>query len=141
VLKYYPAVKIIQPELRDVIVNTVQALLSAGRTEVKTYGVDGHPKSWSWSGSERSVGSMTRPTSLGGSKASQDQGFAQHGFNFNSTITWIVEASPAMTLSDAAAPLQLPRLVDPTANDTTVLNCIDKFRNKIYSFPVSRFIA
>jgi ribose transport system substrate-binding protein len=79
VLKYYPAVKIIQPELRDVIPNTVQdavaqvtavltkypdkgsikaiwsawdipqlcatqALISAGRTEVKTYGVDGTPE-------------------------------------------------------------------------------------------------
>jgi ribose transport system substrate-binding protein len=79
VLKYYPNVKIIQPELRDVIPNTVQdavtqvtavlakypekgsikaiwsawdipqlgatqALVAAGRTEVKTYGVDGTPE-------------------------------------------------------------------------------------------------
>jgi ribose transport system substrate-binding protein len=79
VLKCYPDVKIIQPELRDVIPNTVQdavtqvtailakypeqgsikaiwsawdipqlgatqALVSAGRTEVKTYGVDGAPE-------------------------------------------------------------------------------------------------
>jgi ribose transport system substrate-binding protein len=78
VLKYYPDVKIISPELRDVIPNTVQdayaqitailnkypdkgsinaiwsawdvpqvgatqALVAAGRTEVKTYGVDGSP--------------------------------------------------------------------------------------------------
>ena len=79
VLKYYPKVKIVDPELRDVIPNTVQdavsqvtavlakypekgsikaiwsawdipqlgatqALVSAGRTEVKTYGVDGTPE-------------------------------------------------------------------------------------------------
>ncbi len=78
VLKYFPEVKIIQPELRDVIPNTVQsayrdvsdmltkypdkgsisaiwacwdvpqvgatqAIESAGRTEVKTYGIDGSP--------------------------------------------------------------------------------------------------
>lgn len=79
VLKYYPKVKILEPELRDVIPNTVQdavtqitallnkypekgsikaiwaawdvpqlgatqALTAAGRTEVKTYGVDGSPE-------------------------------------------------------------------------------------------------
>ena len=79
VLEYYPEVKIIQPELRDVIPNTVQdaygqitallskypdkgsiaavwsawdipqlgatqALTAAGRTEVRTYGVDGTPE-------------------------------------------------------------------------------------------------
>ena len=78
VLKYYPEVKIIQPELRDVIPNTVQsayrdvtdmltkypdkgsiksvwscwdvpqvgatqAVEAAGRTEIKTYGIDGSP--------------------------------------------------------------------------------------------------
>lgn len=78
VLKYYPEVKIIQPELRDVIPNTVQsayrdvtdmltknpdkgsisaiwscwdvpqvgasqAVESAGRMEIKTYGIDGSP--------------------------------------------------------------------------------------------------
>jgi len=78
VLKYFPEVKIIQPELRDVIPNTVQsayrdvsdmltkypdkgsisaiwgcwdvpqvgatqATEAAGRTEVKTYGIDGSP--------------------------------------------------------------------------------------------------
>ncbi|MFT4191558.1 MAG: sugar ABC transporter substrate-binding protein [Comamonas sp.] len=78
VLKYYPRIEILQPELRDVIPNTVQdargqvaallgkypkgqldaiwtawdlpqlgasqALIEAGRTEVKTYGVDGTPE-------------------------------------------------------------------------------------------------
>lgn len=79
VTKYFPKVKIIQPELRDVIPNTVQdaftqitsilnkypekgsikaiwsawdipqlgatqALTAAGRTEIKTYGVDGSPE-------------------------------------------------------------------------------------------------
>ncbi|MEL6064483.1 MULTISPECIES: sugar ABC transporter substrate-binding protein [unclassified Methylobacterium] len=79
VLKYYPEAKIIQPELRDVIPNTVQdayaqitallakypepgsiaaiwsawdipqlgatqALIAAGRTEIRTYGVDGTPE-------------------------------------------------------------------------------------------------
>lgn len=79
VLKYFPDVKILEPELRDVIPNTVQdaytqitavlnknpekgsiaaiwsawdvpqlgatqALVAAGRTEVKTYGVDGSPE-------------------------------------------------------------------------------------------------
>ena len=78
VLKYYPGIQLIQPELRDVIPNTVQdahsqvsallnkypkgsldaiwsawdlpqlgasqALIDAGRTEVKTYGVDGTPE-------------------------------------------------------------------------------------------------
>ncbi len=79
VVKYFPKVKIIQPELRDVIPNTVQdaftqitailnkypekgsikavwsawdipqlgatqALTAAGRTEIKTYGVDGSPE-------------------------------------------------------------------------------------------------
>ncbi|MHC2296078.1 sugar ABC transporter substrate-binding protein [Rhizobium mongolense] len=79
VVKYFPKVQIIQPELRDVIPNTVQdafaqvtailnkypekgsikaiwsawdipqlgatqALVAAGRTEVKTYGVDGSPE-------------------------------------------------------------------------------------------------
>ncbi|MGV1828381.1 sugar ABC transporter substrate-binding protein [Agrobacterium vitis] len=79
VIKYFPKVKIIQPELRDVIPNTVQdafaqvtailnkypekgsikaiwsawdipqlgatqALAVAGRTEIKTYGVDGSPE-------------------------------------------------------------------------------------------------
>ncbi|BCH56252.1 sugar ABC transporter substrate-binding protein [Agrobacterium vitis] len=79
VIKYFPKVKIIQPELRDVIPNTVQdafaqvtailnkypekgsikaiwsawdipqlgatqALTAAGRTEIKTYGVDGSPE-------------------------------------------------------------------------------------------------
>jgi ribose transport system substrate-binding protein len=79
VLKYYPKVKIVEPELRDVIPNTVQdafaqvtavlskypdkgsikaiwsawdvpqlgatqALVAAGRTEIKTYGVDGSPE-------------------------------------------------------------------------------------------------
>ena len=79
VLKYYPEVKILQPELRDVIPNTVQdaygqitallskypekgsisavwsawdipqlgatqALIAAGRTEIRTYGVDGTPE-------------------------------------------------------------------------------------------------
>ncbi|OLP57789.1 sugar ABC transporter substrate-binding protein [Xaviernesmea oryzae] len=79
VVKYYPKVKILQPELRDVIPNTVQdafsqitailnkypekgsikaiwsawdvpqlgatqALVAAGRTEIKTYGVDGSPE-------------------------------------------------------------------------------------------------
>ena len=78
VLKYFPDVKIIQPELRDVIPNTVQsayrdvtdmltkypdkgsisaiwscwdvpqvgatqAVEAAGRTEIKTYGIDGSP--------------------------------------------------------------------------------------------------
>ncbi len=78
VLKYYPKVTIIEPELRDVIPNTVQdayaqvtallskypekgsigaiwsawdvpqvgatqALVAAGRTEIRTYGVDGSP--------------------------------------------------------------------------------------------------
>jgi len=78
VLKYFPEVKIIQPELRDVIPNTVQsayrdvtdmltkypdkgsisaiwscwdvpqvgatqAVEAAGRTEIKTYGIDGSP--------------------------------------------------------------------------------------------------
>lgn len=78
VLKYFPEIKIIQPELRDVIPNTVQdayaqitallakypetgsisaiwsawdvpqvgatqALVAAGRTEIRTYGVDGSP--------------------------------------------------------------------------------------------------
>ena len=78
VLKYFPDVKIIQPELRDVIPNTVQsayrdvtdmltkypdkgsvsavwscwdvpqvgatqAIEAAGRTEIKTYGIDGSP--------------------------------------------------------------------------------------------------
>ena len=79
VVKYYPKVKILQPELRDVIPNTVQdafsqitailnkypekgsikaiwsawdvpqlgatqALVAAGRTEIRTYGVDGSPE-------------------------------------------------------------------------------------------------
>jgi ribose transport system substrate-binding protein len=79
VLKYYPKIKIIEPELRDVIPNTVQdasaqvsallakypdkgsiaavwsawdipqlgatqALIAAGRTEIRTYGVDGSPE-------------------------------------------------------------------------------------------------
>lgn len=79
VIKYFPKVKIIQPELRDVIPNTVQdaftqitailnkypekgsikaiwsawdipqlgatqALVAAGRTEIRTYGVDGSPE-------------------------------------------------------------------------------------------------
>lgn len=78
VLKYYPGIKLIEPELRDVIPNTVQdaysqvsallnkypkgsvdaiwsawdlpqlgaskALIDAGRTEIKTYGVDGTPE-------------------------------------------------------------------------------------------------
>jgi ribose transport system substrate-binding protein len=79
VVKYFPKVKIIQPELRDVIPNTVQdaftqitailnkypekgsikaiwsawdipqlgatqALTAAGRTEIRTYGVDGSPE-------------------------------------------------------------------------------------------------
>ena len=79
VLKYFPDVKIIEPELRDVIPNTVQdayaqitailnkypekgsisaiwsawdvpqlgatqALVAAGRTEIRTYGVDGSPE-------------------------------------------------------------------------------------------------
>lgn len=79
VTKYFPKVKIVQPELRDVIPNTVQdaftqitailnkypekgsikaiwsawdipqlgatqALVAAGRTEIKTYGVDGSPE-------------------------------------------------------------------------------------------------
>lgn len=79
VIKYFPNVKIVQPELRDVIPNTVQdaftqitailnkypekgsikaiwsawdipqlgatqALTAAGRTEIKTYGVDGSPE-------------------------------------------------------------------------------------------------
>ncbi|MUO78807.1 substrate-binding domain-containing protein [Agrobacterium vitis] len=79
VIKYFPKVKIIQPELRDIIPNTVQdafaqvtailnkypekgsikaiwsawdipqlgatqALAAAGRTEIKTYGVDGSPE-------------------------------------------------------------------------------------------------
>lgn len=79
VVKYFPKVQIIQPELRDVIPNTVQdaftqitailnkypekgsikavwsawdipqlgatqALAAAGRTEIKTYGVDGSPE-------------------------------------------------------------------------------------------------
>ena len=79
VLKYYPNVKILEPELRDVIPNTVQdaygqitallskypekgsiaavwsawdipqlgatqALIAAGRTEIRTYGVDGTPE-------------------------------------------------------------------------------------------------
>lgn len=79
VTKYFPKIKIIQPELRDVIPNTVQdaftqitailnkypekgsikaiwsawdipqlgatqALVAAGRTEIKTYGVDGSPE-------------------------------------------------------------------------------------------------
>lgn len=79
VVKYFPKVKIIQPELRDVIPNTVQdaftqitailnkypekgsikaiwsawdipqlgatqALAAAGRTEIRTYGVDGSPE-------------------------------------------------------------------------------------------------
>ncbi len=79
VVKYFPKVKIIEPELRDVIPNTVQdafaqitailnkypekgsikaiwsawdipqlgatqALVAAGRTEIKTYGVDGSPE-------------------------------------------------------------------------------------------------
>ncbi len=79
VTKYFPKVKIIQPELRDVIPNTVQdaftqitailnkypekgsikaiwsawdipqlgatqALVAAGRAEIKTYGVDGSPE-------------------------------------------------------------------------------------------------
>jgi ABC-type lipoprotein export system ATPase subunit len=79
VVKYFPKVKIIQPELRDVIPNTVQdaftqitailnkypekgsikaiwsawdipqlgatqALSAAGRTEIRTYGVDGSPE-------------------------------------------------------------------------------------------------
>ena len=79
VLKYYPKVKILEPELRDVIPNTVQdafaqvtallnkypdkgsikavwsawdvpqlgatqAIVAAGRTEVRTYGVDGSPE-------------------------------------------------------------------------------------------------
>lgn len=79
VLKYYPGVEIVEPELRDVIPNTVQdayaqitallakypekgsiaaiwsawdipqlgatqALTAAGRTEVRTYGVDGTPE-------------------------------------------------------------------------------------------------
>ncbi len=79
VVKYFPKVKILQPELRDVIPNTVQdaftqitailnkypekgsikaiwsawdipqlgatqALAAAGRTEIRTYGVDGSPE-------------------------------------------------------------------------------------------------
>ncbi|OOG71376.1 Ribose import binding protein RbsB [Ensifer sp. M14] len=79
VIKYFPKVQIVQPELRDVIPNTVQdaftqitailnkypekgsikaiwsawdipqlgatqALTAAGRTEIKTYGVDGSPE-------------------------------------------------------------------------------------------------
>jgi ribose transport system substrate-binding protein len=79
VVKYFPKVKIIEPELRDVIPNTVQdaftqitailnkypekgsikaiwsawdipqlgatqALAAAGRTEIRTYGVDGSPE-------------------------------------------------------------------------------------------------
>jgi ribose transport system substrate-binding protein len=79
VVKYFPKVKILEPELRDVIPNTVQdaftqitailnrypekgsikaiwsawdipqlgatqALSAAGRTEIKTYGVDGSPE-------------------------------------------------------------------------------------------------
>jgi ribose transport system substrate-binding protein len=79
VLKYFPKIKIVEPELRDVIPNTVQdaysqitamlnkypekgsikavwsawdvpqlgatqALVAAGRTEVRTYGVDGSPE-------------------------------------------------------------------------------------------------
>jgi ribose transport system substrate-binding protein len=79
VVKYFPKVKIIEPELRDVIPNTVQdaftqitailnkypekgsikaiwsawdipqlgatqALTAAGRTEIRTYGVDGSPE-------------------------------------------------------------------------------------------------
>ncbi|QRM57608.1 sugar ABC transporter substrate-binding protein [Sinorhizobium sp. BG8] len=79
VVKYFPKIQIIQPELRDVIPNTVQdaftqitailnkypekgsikaiwsawdipqlgatqALSAAGRTEIKTYGVDGSPE-------------------------------------------------------------------------------------------------
>jgi ribose transport system substrate-binding protein len=78
VLKYYPKIHIIEPELREVIPNTVldartqiteilnkypkgeikaiwsawdvpqvgaiQALAAAGRTEIKTYGVDGSPE-------------------------------------------------------------------------------------------------
>jgi ribose transport system substrate-binding protein len=79
VVKYFPKVQIVQPELRDVIPNTVQdaftqitailakypekgsikaiwsawdipqlgatqALAAAGRTEIKTYGVDGSPE-------------------------------------------------------------------------------------------------
>ncbi|MCJ2141804.1 sugar ABC transporter substrate-binding protein [Methylobacterium sp. E-066] len=79
VLKYYPEASIVQPELRDVIPNTVQdaygqitallskypekgsiaaiwsawdipqlgatqALIAAGRTEIRTYGVDGTPE-------------------------------------------------------------------------------------------------
>lgn len=79
VLKYYPNIKILEPELRDMIPNTVQdaygqitallskypekgsiaavwsawdipqlgatqALIAAGRTEVRTYGVDGTPE-------------------------------------------------------------------------------------------------
>ncbi len=79
VTKYFPKIKIVQPELRDVIPNTVQdaftqitailakypekgsikaiwsawdipqlgatqALSAAGRTEIKTYGVDGSPE-------------------------------------------------------------------------------------------------
>lgn len=79
VTKHFPKIKIIQPELRDVIPNTVQdaftqitaiinkypekgsikaiwsawdipqlgatqALVAAGRTEIKTYGVDGSPE-------------------------------------------------------------------------------------------------
>jgi ribose transport system substrate-binding protein len=79
VVKYFPKVQIVQPELRDVIPNTVQdaftqitailakypekgsikaiwsawdipqlgatqALTAAGRTEIKTYGVDGSPE-------------------------------------------------------------------------------------------------
>ena len=78
VLKYYPEIKIVQPELRDVIPNTVQsayrdvsdmltknpdrgsikavwscwdvpqvgatqAVEAAGRTEIRTYGIDGSP--------------------------------------------------------------------------------------------------
>lgn len=78
VLKYFPGIKILEPELRDVIPNTVQdayaqitailnkypekgsigaiwsawdvpqvgatqAVVAAGRTEVRTYGVDGSP--------------------------------------------------------------------------------------------------
>lgn len=79
VIKYFPGIEIVQPELRDVIPNTVQdaftqitaivnkypekgsikaiwsawdipqlgatqALAAAGRTEIKTYGVDGSPE-------------------------------------------------------------------------------------------------
>lgn len=79
VIKYFPKIEIVQPELRDVIPNTVQdaftqitallnkypekgsikavwsawdipqlgatqALVAAGRTEIKTYGVDGSPE-------------------------------------------------------------------------------------------------